>query len=68
MMAKYNRTLEQLMGKKDLERNRKPILNTIRKGKFEVFIVKLLNKSMPFTLEGIDKSLPIRHDIDALSQ
>ena len=39
-------------------------MNTIRKGKFAGFIMRLLNKYMPFNLDGVEMQLPIRMNLD----
>ena len=55
----YNRSVQALLGKRDFHECRQPILNTIKNGKFEEFIVNLLKKKAPFDPEVIDRSLPI---------
>ena len=59
----YNRSLEKLMGKKDLKDIRNPILTTIRKGKFEEFAIKLLDQRSPFNKQMMNQRLPIRQDM-----
>ena len=55
----YNRSVQALLGKRDFNECRLPIMNTIRNGKFEEFLVNLLKKKAPFDPEVIDRSLPI---------
>ena len=65
---KLKRPLAEIMGKRDFNESRTVIFNSIRKGKFEDFVVKLLSDREPFTLDGIDRRLPLVHDQDALSK
>ena len=57
-----------MVGKYLLKEFRTPLLNTIRKGKFQEFVLKLLNKRLTFTTEGIDRQLAIRQDQNPVSQ
>jgi hypothetical protein len=65
--AKYNRSLEDMIGKQLLNEYRTPLMNTIRMGKFQDFTLRLLNKRLPFTTEGIDRQLAIRQDQNPVS-
>ena len=65
---KLRRTLEETMGKKDLKEARVMVMNSIRKGKFLEFVVKLLSQDADFTLEGIDRTFLIDFDQNAVSQ
>ena len=56
-----------MVGKYLLKVFRSPLMNTIRKGKFHEFVIKLLNKRLPFTTEGIDRQLAIRQDQSPVS-
>ena len=64
---KLRRTLEETMGKKDLKEARVMVMNSIRKGKYLEFVVKLLSQDADFTLEGIDRTFLIEFDQNAVS-
>ena len=66
--AKYNRSLEGLVGNQMLWLFRKPIFSRIRKGHFEEMAICLLNQRIPFNTEGIDRTMALKHDMDPLSQ
>ena len=55
----YNRSLEELIGKYELGRLRRPFMTTIRKGKLEEFAIVLLDQRAPFHTGFIKDGLPI---------
>ena len=66
--AKYNRSLEGIVGNHMLWLFRKPIFSRIRKGHFEEMAICLLNQRIPFNTEGIDRTMALKHDMDPFSQ
>ena len=58
-MKYYNRSLDEVVGKKELRRIRSPLLTTIRKGKLEELAIVLLDERAPFHSGYINSYLPI---------
>ena len=66
--AKYNCSLEHLIGGYHIARIRKPLLARVRNSKFLEIIEAVIRKKTDFTVLTLDMRYPIEHDIDPVNK
>ena len=66
--AKYNRTMEEMVGPYALKRIREPLMTMIKNDKFMPLVTTLLSSRAPFDMTKLSRIFPIDSDLCSVNK